>query len=110
MEMTMVENNKDSMSMMGNQFFGGMETKTEETKKDNSMEQKFLEEIQGMANKAEDELAQATFQLGQASLDPDKWSERNVKTLECNVLKAKVKLLDDIATMYIDMFNIDNAA
>lgn len=98
MEMTMVENN----NKMGNQFFGEIETEEKETK---TKEQSFLEEIHDMANKAEDALAQATFQLGQATLDPDKWSERNVKTLECNVLKAKLKLLEDISSIFIDMFN-----
>ena len=109
---TMTEMKNDAMSIMGNQFFGGIKSENEIEKSDveETKEQKFLSEIQDLANKAEDELAHATFLLGQASLDPDKWSERNVKTLECNVLKAKVKLLDDIATIYIDMFNLDDVA
>ena len=71
MEMTMVENN----NKMGNQFFGEIETEENKTK---TKEQSFLEEIQNMATKAEDALAQATFQLGQATLDPDKWRSKRL--------------------------------
>lgn len=106
MEMKMVENkNENPMSMMGSQFFGNVDEKTQEPKEE-TKEQKFLNEIQDMANKAEDALAHSTFLLGQASLDPDKWSERNTKTLECNVLKAKVELIDNISELFMSMFNI----
>lgn len=104
--MTMNENN-DSMEMMKEQFYCGMEGDTQNKIMSNdSKEKQFLNEISMIADKAEEELTQATFQLGQAALDPDKWSERNGKTLECNILKEKIKLIKDISEMYVNMFDV----
>jgi hypothetical protein len=104
--MTMNENN-DPMEMMKEQFYCGMEGDTQNKIMSNdSKEKQFLNEISMIADKAEEELTQATFQLGQAALDPDKWSERNGKTLECNILKEKIKLIKDISEMYVNMFDV----